>query len=119
MKKLILLLLAFAMAVAMGIAAFYWTGGDIDELKEQGKTVEKQIQKAGRKSEEAAKRLKKDFLETKRKAGKEAQDTHPKRRVSKPAPTSPPEEVEPAGPPMEDINEKDKKKLEGLLENEQ
>ncbi len=106
------------MAVAMGIAVFYWTGGDTDELRKQGKTIEKQIQEAGRKSEEAVKRLKKDFNEVKDKAGEKAEEKAPEKETLKEAPTSPASTDEPTGPPMEDIDEKDKEKLKGLLKEE-
>jgi len=103
--------------VGVGIAVFVWTGGDTDKLRKEGEAFKKELIKNGRRGREALDNAKKK-LETnppstkklKKKAKKKLSDAASKPKI----PSSP---GAPTAPPMEEINDKDRKKLEELLED--
>jgi len=112
-KKLLFTVLALAIAIGVGIGVFYWTGGDSSELRRKGDHVRKQIKKAGRRGSQAVNNTREVI----------PQPTPPKKKKppeasNRPVPSAE-RPVSPPGPPMEEIDEKDRKKLEELLQETQ
>ena len=111
MKKIIILLVALAVAIGVGIAVFKWTGSDMDELRRKGTAIEEQLRQTGHRGAQATDQVKKPATPSSPQSSAPAQATAP---APSPAPTTPPKKNL-STPPMEEVNDKDKKQLKGIL----
>jgi len=111
MKKVILALFALAVAIGVGIAVFKWTGSDLDELRRKGNAIEEKLRQTGHGGSEPSAEAKKPESPG---ASTPAQAVPPSQAPAAPPPTTAPKKKL-AAPPMEEVNDKDKDQLKGIL----
>ena len=140
MKRIFLLLSSLAVAILAGVAVFLWTGHSPAQLEKQGRKLEQNIQQGvqrGRQTVEQAKDVIKKIPAVPNiqlPVLPNAQQPPPSKKASEPGRVTPPPPVTPPasgpakitpsprrrppttpGPPMEDVNRKDKEKLKDIL----
>jgi len=105
---------ALAIAIGVGIAVFKWTGSDLDELRRKGNAIEEKLRQTGHRGSEPTVETKKPESPSSPGPSTPSQAAPPPQAPAAPPPTTAPKKKL-AAPPMEEVNDKDKDQLKGIL----